>query len=147
VEVIISERTIERVPVCWAELEIAIMAANADQSARAWVYRDTGDVIMIGDSFDAVEPPADGDQKWVELPKAETIDLKHMLAMAFVRQCCPNLADAVERRFIQVGGWRKYKDPLERNGLIHAWHQFEEQATRKALLTWAAEKSPALIRG
>jgi hypothetical protein len=41
--------------------------------------------------------------------------------------------------FRKRGAYGRFKDLLERKGLLEAWYEYEAQAVEQALRTWSAE--------
>jgi hypothetical protein len=134
-------------PVHWSDLEFAFNAANDGPLSAAWIHRERGEVKTADDLVDNHEYPPAGDGEWIGMPSAETLNLKHALANAFVRQHCPQLADAVQACFVQRGGWRAFISLLIQQGYLVQWQECERKARREALQTWAAKHALTVIDG
>ncbi len=134
-------------PINFGDLEFAFSAANEGPLSAAWIHRERGEIKTADDVVDKHEHPPEGDGEWIGMPSAETLNLKHALANAFVQQHCPQLADAVQTCFVKLGGWRAFTALLVQQGYLVQWHEYERKARRIALQTWADQHSLTVTDG
>jgi hypothetical protein len=73
------------------------------------------------------------------VPDQSALDLGSRLVFRFVREVMPADYDAVAEIFRRRGAYSRYKDLLDRRGMLQRWYDYENDATREALLAWAAE--------
>nr|WP_145552429.1 hypothetical protein [Variovorax boronicumulans] len=93
--------------------------------------------------------PADIDDAslFQSVPHTNHLDLGRDLALRFAAKHLPALKRQVEDRFRQRGAYGRFKALLERSGQLERWYQYEQEATRSALLAWAAEAGPSVTDG
>jgi hypothetical protein len=109
--------------------------------ARAFINLDTGALYCISDAIELDEVPEDLDfsDRYLALPHKNTLDLGRKLALSFAEQYLPNEYDAVTGYFHKRGAYGRFKDLLERRGVIDVWYEFEKTATERALRQWCDE--------
>ena len=91
---------------------------------------------MLGES----DIPEDLDwDHCVELPHKNELDLGQNLVFAFVKNALPNECDRVQGFFSKAGAYARFKDLLERHGLLKEWYEFENNATQRAFKEWCTE--------
>jgi mannose-6-phosphate isomerase-like protein (cupin superfamily) len=118
---------------------------DAAWEAQAFLDRETGKTYLVSDAIDMDEAleelPDDLDsERYLEIPRRSELDLGKPLVLAFVAERLPGELDRVEGMFRRRGAYRRYKDLLEERGLLDAWHAFEEQAEKRALVEWCQEQ-------
>ena len=57
-------------------------------------------------------------------------------ALDFAYEALPEDSERVERMFRRRGAYRRFKDLLERRGLLEQWYEFENRVTDEALVAW-----------
>ena len=108
----------------------------------AWVCRETGAVLWHSDEFDEFGPlPEDIDdaERYVPVPDQHELDLGKPLALEFARTQLPPCYEQVCAIFAHRGAYARFKDLLERQQSLDAWHQWEAEQTRQALRAWCAD--------
>jgi hypothetical protein len=124
-------------------LEDAFLWADSADERSAFVTHATGAVHLVGgdmdpvDQMDPVPDELDDDALHVEVPDKRDLDLGQRLAMRFMEDVLPARIDEARAALHRRGGWRAFKDLLDRAGQLQAWHDFENAATRSALRDWA----------
>ncbi|TWU40196.1 hypothetical protein Q31b_35410 [Novipirellula aureliae] len=123
-------------------IEMAFEYANFDdRSNDAYLDRHTGNSLyfsMLGDSDD--EPDDfDDTARYVAIPDTRDFGLGSQLAIQFASETAPSLLDDVRDAFRGRGGFRRFKDLLDRNDLLESWHQYEAEHERTAILQWCAD--------
>ena len=126
------------------DLEDALMFVDArdEFGNTAWVCRETGAVLWHSDETDDFGPlPEDIDDadRYVAVPGQRDLDLGKPLALEFTRTQLPACYEKVRAMFAHRGAYACFKDLLERNHSLDAWHQWEAEQTRQALRAWCAD--------
>ncbi|WP_245643891.1 hypothetical protein [Paraburkholderia oxyphila] len=65
--------------------------------------------------------------------------------MSFVAQELPACYEQVEGFFRRQGAYARFKDLLEREGVLDRWYSFEADAVESALRQWCAENGLELV--
>jgi len=99
-----------------------------------------GDFYYESDLLDESEIPDDIDwDQCIEVPHKNDLDLGSELVFEFVRQMLPEEEDTVYRIFRKRGAYGRFKDLLDRKGLLQEWYAFEESAQHRAIEQWCEE--------
>jgi hypothetical protein len=116
---------------------------------NAYVSLDTGKVYWTSDASDAFdkEIPADLETsgRYLAIPHKNELDLGRGLALRFVAQELPGAYDKVDGFFRRQGAYARFKDLLEREGVLDRWHSFEADSVERALRQWCAENGLELV--
>jgi len=64
-----------------------------------------------------------------------------VLVFEFTSKYLPEELDRVYSLFRSGGAYSRYKDLLDRNGLLDKWHTFEDERQKAALKKWCSENS------
>ena len=132
-------------PVAWSQIEDAFefVSMSAEFGNRAWVCRETGEVLMHSDWDEEVWPQLSEDiddpQKYVALPSPRDLDLGTPLVMRFAAERLDEHYDEIAAIFSRKGAYRRFKDFLIRIGALEDWYAYEAEAKEKALREWCAE--------
>ena len=128
------------VDVKYADLEFAFDYVNSGDPYGHTVYvsRSTGQSYFRSDMAGVDEVPHDvlENDDYVEIPNKLDLDLGKKLVWEFVDRQIPGLKNKIQRIFSQRGAYSRYKTFLEDLELLDAWHRFENERTREALLEW-----------
>ncbi|WGS47197.1 hypothetical protein LFL97_34365 [Burkholderia sp. JSH-S8] len=133
------------VAVKYDELSTAFdfVSYGAPMEHHAYVSLDTGQVYWTSDSVDTFEEDLPEDledpERYLAIPHENDLDLGKSLTLRFVAQQLPALYDQVKGFFRQRGAYARFKDLLEREGVLERWYAFEADAIAKALRQWCAE--------
>jgi len=108
---------------------------------HAYISRKTGETYYVSELGDSDELPDDIDDPdiYIAIPDKRELNLGKNLVFDFVSQYLPNDYDQVSDIFRSSGAYSRYKDLLERRGLLNDWHAFEEDAKKKRLMAWCKE--------
>lgn len=136
----------DRITIAYGDLEEALLAASTDGGSRivVWIAKADGRIFyqsphgLIDEGEDLPEDLGDADLYW-QVPTSRDLDLGRGLVTRFVRDVMPGAAAEVAEIFRQRGAYTRYKSMLERRGLLQRWYDYENDATRDALLDWAEE--------
>jgi len=94
--------------------------------------------------YEEIPEDVDENDDYIGIPHKNDLDLGKPLVMDFVRSRCPEEIDRVLTMFRRRGAYGRFKDLLERKGLLDEWYAFEQQRTREALLHWCEENGIVL---
>ena len=99
-----------------------------------WKPREEGviDDLEIPDDLD------DGD-KYLPAPDKWSLDLGNQLVFDFTREFAPLRYDDIRRMFRRKGAYGRFKDFLEKEGLLDKWYRYQDEQTAKALAAWCEE--------
>jgi hypothetical protein len=109
----------------------------------AYVSRTTGQVHWACERMeldDELPEDIDDSSIYVELPSKQDLGLGRALAQQFIREYMPSAYEQVAAFFHHRGAYAKFKDLLDRNDLLDAWHAHEANEVERALRAWAAEQ-------
>lgn len=81
---------------------------------------------------------------YVALPSKQDLRLGRALALDFAHEHMPKAYGQVVAFFQRRGAYAKFKDLLDRQGLLDAWHAHEAVEVERALRAWAAEEGIAI---
>ncbi len=99
------------------------------------IYWISGDPGAIDEEEEIPEDIHDSD-KYLPAPDKRELDLGNRLVFDFVRQFVPQRYDDVREMFRRKGAYRRFKDLLERQGLLEEWYRFSDEQEAKALAEW-----------
>jgi hypothetical protein len=130
-------------PISYDDLESAFnwSSSGAPYENQALICRRTGTVYLQGDFVDE-ELPSDIEDEtpYVAMPHKNDLDLGRDVVFAFVDSEAPQLATAVHAAFRKRGAYAKFKEILDREGMLQSWYDYEAAAIRLALTNWALEQ-------
>ena len=127
--------------VTWMDLLDAYDFINlgAEFEHRAYVDLDTGRFYYASeDALIEEERPEGWDNfdRLLELPRAQDLDLDVCLVLDFVAQQLPQDYGTVSNFFQKPGACHRFKQLMERRGVIEQWYRFESNAIATALRAW-----------
>ncbi|CAN7799123.1 hypothetical protein [Paraburkholderia sp. SIMBA_054] len=121
----------------------------APMEHNAYVSLDTGKVYWTSDSNDAFDEEIPDDletsDRYLAIPHKNDLDLGKTLALRFVAQELPACYDQVEGFFRRQGAYARFKDLLEREGVLDLWYSFEADSVERALRQWCAENGLEIL--
>ena len=107
----------------------------------AVLCKDTGEILYrsnLGDIDEIEDKELDLDV-CVEIPHKNDLDLGQELVFEFVETYLPDGYERVRQIFRRRGAYGRFKDLLERRGLLQRWYDFETQREEEALRDWCKE--------
>lgn len=119
--------------------------SNAEN--MAFVCRESGRVFMTSDEDFGVELepglPSDLDdvEKYAIVPSRQDLRLGKRLAVRFVQASLPARLEETYTMFAARGAYARFKDMLESEQALDAWHAFETEAVERGLREWAASEA------
>ncbi|MCP3713771.1 hypothetical protein M3I54_44445, partial [Paraburkholderia sp. CNPSo 3274] len=106
-------------------------------------------IWWTSDSSDAFDEEIPDDletsDRYLAIPHRNELDLGSRLALRFVAQTLPACYDQVEGFFRRRGAYARFKELLEREGVLERWYSFETDAVESALRQWSAENGLELV--
>ena len=133
------------VSISYQDIEAALdwSSSSGPYENRALISRSTGTVYFQStyDDFEEEEVPDDiEDQtRYITVPHKNDLDLGRNLVFQFIESEAPELEELVRNAFRHHGAYSKFKTIMERRGLLQKWYEYENAATRSALISWAHE--------
>ena len=106
-------------------------AAYDRVSDRFYYYSEAGELDEFPEDLDW--------EQCVEVPHKNDLDLGNRLVFRFARRAIPGEEEVVRRFFQRPGAYARYKDFLDRRGLLQAWYDFASSARRAAIEDWCRE--------
>ena len=127
----------------FSELELAFEFVSSAEPGmnQAFLERDTGVIHWHSEYGDnEAELPEDiAADRFVEIPHKKDLDLGKPLALRFAELHLRDRHSQVQAIFSGPGAYARFKDLLEHDGKLKAWHAFEEQEGHAALRNWCLE--------
>ena len=109
---------------------------------EAYICRQTGKIYwvagepgMIDEEEEVPEDIHDAD-KYIPVPDKRHLDFGNQLAFDFTSQYLAERYDDVRDMFRRKGAYRRFKDILERNGMLEKWYRYSDKRSAKALAEW-----------
>jgi len=116
----------------------------------AYVSRESGRIFWATDSGDLEEElPEDIEDGtlYVAVPHKHDLDLGQRLVFRFVDDHIPDAYDQVRGYFSGRGAYARFKDLLQRRGVLEAWYSYEQRAGELALREWAESEQLEVVEG
>ncbi|HET8747402.1 MAG TPA: UPF0158 family protein [Ramlibacter sp.] len=118
----------------------------------AYVSRESGRIFWDTDTDPGIleeELPEDVDDEalYARVPHKHDLDLGQQLIFRFVEEKAPDAYDQVRGYFSRRGAYARFKEFLDRRGLLQAWYSYEQQACESALREWAASEDLEVVDG
>lgn len=106
--------------------------ARAGRCGNASLYLHSEEIA------DLDELPADFEEggKYIALPHKNDLGLGRSLALRFAEEHLSDDFGKVREIFGRRGAYARFKDLLERRGMLNRWYEFEESAQKEALREW-----------
>jgi hypothetical protein len=131
------------------ELAFEFVSFGAPSENTATISIATGKIRWHSVSFDVEDgdEPDDAEDAGghITVPHKNDLDLGSRLVFRFVSQQMPHDYDTVADFFRQRGAYARFKNLLQRRGMLERWYEFEEHAADEALLAWCEENGIRLV--
>jgi len=88
------------------------------------------------DDLDILPEDIDDTEKFLQIPDKRELDLGRRLALDFARQFLPDDFDDILQFFSGRGAYARFKNLLDRRGVLDQWYDFEAKAEERALKMW-----------
>ena len=127
----------------FSDIEDAFMFVSMGQPYEhmAYLSKESGKIYYhseFGDNIDELPDDID-DPTYIEIPHKKELGLGKNLALEFSYKFIPQKAEYIESIFRKKGAYSRFKNLLEKHGILEEWYEFEENAQRIALLKWCEE--------
>jgi hypothetical protein len=130
-------------------MAFVFISSASPMEHNAYVSLDTGEVYWTSDSNDAFDEDIPDDletsDRYLPIPHKNDLDLGRGIALRFVAQELPAGYDQVEGFFRRQGAYSRFKDLLQREGVLGAWYTFEGDSVKNALRQWCAENGIEIL--
>ncbi len=109
---------------------------------EAYICRQTGKIYWIAgdpgmiDEEEEVPEDIHDSAKYLPVPNKRDLDLGSQLAFDFASQHLPQHYDDVRDMFRRPGAYRRFKDFLERKGLLEKWYRYSDECEAKVMGEW-----------
>jgi len=131
--------------VSFDDIENAFLFVSMDQQFmhNAYLCKETGEIFYTSEMGDSDELPEDIDDpdKYITIPHKNELDLGKALVIKFTSEYLPEELDKVYSIFRRKGAYSKYKDLLERKGVLEDWYEYENEQQKAALKGWCQENN------
>ena len=131
------------------QLAFGFVSSGGLGENRAILDTQTGRLYWhseIGDNFEEDELPEDlDDERHLEIPHKNELNLGTALVFDFVRQFLPDDYDDVRDIFRRRGAYGRFKAMLVRRGALDRWHDFSAKAEEAALRAWCADNKIEIV--
>ena len=108
---------------------------------------ETGDAYVDGLFGDEQPLPdnVDDETRYLEVPNKSELGLGRPLATRFASTYLPDDEDTVWEYFRKRGAYSRFKDLLERRGMLQQWFDYEQQQVDLELRAWCEEQGISVV--
>src|ERR1700739_2952118 len=119
-------------PISFRELQEAFefVSAASGGEHQAFLCTRSGKIYChseLADDLDPLPDDIDDPGKFLPLPDKRDLDLGKPLALDFARQFLPADFNDVRQIFSRKGAYARFKDLLDRRGVLGQWYAFEAE--------------------
>lgn len=122
--------------------------SSSPDDCEAFVSRITGKVHWSSSTIeleDELPDDIDDASLYVAVPNKHELNLGKNLVFTFAEDRLADSYQTIANIFRQRGAYARFKDLLERKGVLEAWYAYEAEATERALREWAAEEGIPIV--
>jgi hypothetical protein len=115
------------------------VCAGGGGEHQAFLCKQSGKLYChseLCDDLDILPDDIDDSEKFLPIADRRELDLGKPLALDFARQFLPGDFDDVRQIFSRRGAYAKFKNLLDRRGMLDQWYAFEAEAEESALKMW-----------
>ena len=115
------------------------VAAGGGGEHQAFLCKQSGKLYChseVCEDLDILPDEIDDSDKFLPIPDKKELDLGKPLALEFTREFLPDDFDDVRQFFSRRGAYARFKDLLDRRGMLDQWYAFEAEAEESALKMW-----------
>jgi len=127
------------------DIENAFLFVSMDQQGmhNAYLNKETGQIFYTSEMGDSDELPEDFDdpEKYIAIPHKNDLELGKALVVEFASKYLPKEMDKVYSIFRSKGAYSRYKDFVQRKGLLDEWYKYENERQKAALKEWCMENN------
>lgn len=119
-------------------LALQHVSSGAAGENEAYLCTETGVIhYHSGYGDNEEELPDDiGSERYIAIPHKKDLDLGRHLVMKFTAEVLPDEQPKIREIFSRSGAYARFKDLLERSGLLQRWHDYEATAETEAMRRW-----------
>lgn len=77
--------------------------------------------------------------KYIAIPHKNDLELGKRLVLRFADEFLPDVLDEVYDIFRRRGAYGRFKNLLERRGMLSQWYEYEEKSQKEALRRWCED--------
>lgn len=111
-------------------------------TSATYVCTVTGVVYFVSEGGvlnDDLPEDLETSDRYVQLPSKNELDLGRNLVFSFIENCLPEEYETVRGVFQKRGAYAKFKNLLERKGLLNQWYAYEQVQKESALRLWCED--------
>jgi hypothetical protein len=116
-----------------------VCAAGGGGEHQAFLCKQSGKLYChsdLCDDLDILPDDIDDSEKFLQIPDKRELDLGKPLALDFARRFLPGDFDNVRQFFSGRGAYARFKNLLDRRGVLDQWYDFDAEAEERALRKW-----------
>lgn len=124
-------------------LALQFVSSGEPSENQAYLCKDTGAIHYhseYGDNEEELPDDFESD-RYIAVPHKKDLNLGKGLALTFAAESLPDEQAKIRQIFSHAGAYARFKDLLERTGMLQRWYDYEAQAEREALLSWCKENN------
>lgn len=130
--------------VTFSEIQDAFGFVNSAECGMntAILCKDTGKIYYHSESgtIDEIDEDEFDCDIFIRIPHKNDLDLGEELVFEFAELHLANESQYVQRIFQSRGAYGRFKDLLERKGLLQSWYDFENRREEQALRQWCMDE-------
>jgi hypothetical protein len=115
------------------------VSAHGGGEHQAFLCKQSGKLYChseLCDDLDILPDDIDDSEKFLPIPDKRELDLGKPLTLDFAGQFLPGAFDDVRQIFSRRGAYARFKNLLDRRGMLDQWYAFEAEAEESALKMW-----------
>lgn len=93
----------------------------------------------FGDDEEPLPDDVSDTEKYIAIPHKNDLGLGKLLALKFAGEVIPDALDGVHDIFHRKGAYRRFKNLLDRRGVLQRWYEFEAATQKEALRDWCKD--------
>lgn len=133
-----------RVTLKFDDLLDAFEFVSAGQPMEHEAYLCVGTGVIhyhseLGDDEEPLPDDIEDSEKYIAIPHKNDLDLGKRLALRFADEFLPDVVDEVYDIFRRRGAYGRFKNLLERRGVLQQWYEYEEKSRKEALRQWCKD--------
>lgn len=118
------------------------VSAGQPMEHEAYLCIETGVIFYhseFGDNEEPVPDDIDDAEKYLALPHKNDLDLGKRLALRFAEEYLVDVVDDVHQLFRHKGAYGRFKNLVERRGVLQQWYDFEDRSRKEKLRQWCED--------
>jgi hypothetical protein len=118
------------------------VSSSAPTLNSAFISRKTGALHWASELMeleDELPEDIEDGSIYIAVPHRKDLNLGKNLVLNFTDERLPDSYATVATFFHKRGAYGRFKDLLERKGILEDWYEYETQAVEEALRNWSVE--------